>query len=82
MACTCSYGGVEGGGELNTTAMVQFTWRAVAGEFNEEHTVQVRCDNACEQGVPLPAPSKAALQQRRLDQTAQEPEGETWQGRL
>ena len=33
---TCSYGGVVGGNELKKTAMVQFAWRAVAGEFNEE----------------------------------------------
>ena len=69
-----------GGRELKKTAMVQFAWRAVACEFNEEHTVQVRCDNACAQGVPLPEPLKAALRLRCLAQPAQEPEN--WRGRM
>ena len=60
--------------------MVQFAWRAVAGELNEEHTVQVRCDSACAQGIPLPGPLEAALRRLRLGQTTQEPE--KWQGRL
>ena len=58
---TCSYGGVVGGNELKKTAMVQFTWRAVAGEFNGEHSVHVRCDHACERGVPLPENWKASV---------------------
>ena len=57
---TCSYGGVEGGNELKKTAMVQFTWRAVVCEFDGEHCVHVRCDNACERGVPLPENWKAS----------------------
>ena len=77
---TCSYGGTVGGRELKKTAMVQFAWRAVAGEFNEEHTVQVRCDNACAQGVPLPEPLKAALRLRCLGQAVQGPEN--WQARM
>ena len=77
---TCSYGGVVGGNELKKTAMVQFAWRAVAGELNEEHTVHLRCDNACARGIPLPGPLKAALR-RRLDQAAQRSD-ELWQSRL
>lgn len=77
---TCRCDGVVGDGKFKQTAMVQFTWRAVAGEFNEEHAVQVRCDNARAKGIPLPEPLKEALRRRRLEQTTQEPE--KWQGRL
>ena len=79
---TCSYGGVVGGNELKKMAMVQFAWRAVAGEFNEEHTVHVRCDNACAKGVLVPGPLRAALRRRRLDQAAQQPDDEMWKSRL
>ena len=72
---TCSYSGVVGGGEVKKTAMAQFTWRAVAGEFNEEHTVQVQCGNACAQGIPLPAPLKAASRRARMARVAEEAEG-------
>ena len=68
---TCNNGGVEGGNELKKTAMVQFAWRAGAGEFNEEHTAHVRCDNACAKGIPLPGPLRAALRRRRLGPAAQ-----------
>ena len=77
---TCSYGGTVGGRELKKTAMVQFAWRAEAGEFNEEHTVQVRCDNACAKGIPLPNSLKVALRLRRLGQAVQGPEN--WEGRV
>ena len=72
---TCSYGGAVGGVKLKAAATVQFTWRAVADDFNEEHTVQVRCSNACARGIPLPELLKTALRRRRLDQTAREPKG-------
>ena len=59
---TCNYGGAVGGGELKKTAMVQLTWRAVGiGDRSEEHTLDVRCDHACDQGSPLPDTWRAAV---------------------
>ena len=79
---TCSYGGAEGGNDLKKTAMVQFAWRAVAGKFNEEHTVHIWCGKACAKGVPVPGPLRAALRRRRLDQAVQRSDDEMWQSRL
>ena len=57
---TCKCDGVVGGGNFKKRAMVQFAWHAVVGEFDEEHMVHVRCDNACAKGIPVPEPLKVA----------------------
>ena len=46
--------GVVGGGKLNWKAMVQFAWHLAVGELDDEHTVQVRCGDACARGISLP----------------------------
>ena len=61
-----------GGGKLKKTAMVQFAWRAAVGDFEAEHAVQVRCDHACSQGIPLPEPLKEACRRHRLEEAAKE----------
>ena len=63
----CEYDGVVGGGSLTRTATVQFSWR-VGG--SEENTVQLRCDNACAQGIPLPDQMQSLLRRKHLDQAA------------
>ena len=62
----CEYGGVVGGGGLTRTATVQFSWRV----DGSEEKVQVRCDNACARGVPLPAQLQSLLRRKFLDRAA------------
>ena len=63
----CKYDGVVGGGGLTRTATVQFSWRV----DGSEEKVQVRCDNACARGVPLPTELKEAYGRRRLRMVAE-----------
>ena len=63
----CEYDGVVGGGGLTRTATVQFSWRV---DGSEENTVQLRCDNACAQGIPLPAQLQSLLRRNLLDRAA------------
>ena len=63
----CEYDGVVGGGSLTRTATVQFSWRV---DGSEENTVQLRCDNACAQGIPLPAQLQSLLRRNLLDRAA------------
>ena len=59
-----------GGGKLKKTAMVQFAWRAIARDFDEEQTVEVWCDNAGARGVPLPDQLKNPYCRHRLEKAA------------
>ena len=59
-----------GGGKLNGRAAVQFAWRIVVGELDEECMVEVRCDNACARGIPLPERMRDACRRHRLDKAA------------
>ena len=43
-----------GGCKLTQKTMAKFIWYLVIGDRSEEHIVNVRCDNACAQGIPLP----------------------------
>ena len=63
----CEYDGVVGGGSLTRTATVQFSWRV---DGSEENTVQLRCDNACAQGIPLPDQLQSLLRRKFLEQAA------------
>ena len=63
----CEYDGVVGGGSLTRTAAVQFSWRV---DGSEENTVQVRCDNACARGIPLPDQMQSLLRRKHLVQAA------------
>ena len=46
---------------------MQFSWRV---DGSEENTVQVRCDNACARGVPLPEQMQSLLRRKFLEQAA------------
>ena len=63
----CEYDGIVGGGSLTRTATVQFSWRV---DGSEENTVQVRCDNACARGIPLPDQMQSLLRRNFLEQAA------------
>ena len=62
--------GVVGGGKLNWKAMVQFAWHLAVGELDDEHTVQVRCGNACARGIPLPEKVQEKVKELRLEKAA------------
>ena len=64
----CEYDGVVGGGDLTKMAMVQFSWRVADGDG--EHVVQLRCDNACARGIPLPDQMQSLLRRNFLEQAA------------
>ena len=56
--------------EIKSTTVVQFTWVATGRDFEAEHTVDARCNNACTRGVSLPEPLKSAYRWYRLDEAA------------
>ena len=52
-------GAVVGGvddvcGQLEKNTKVAFEWRREGGGIDERRRVEVRCDHACERGVPFP----------------------------
>ena len=70
------YAGPKVPGEVKHNTVVQFTWNAAGRDFEEDHTVEVRCDNACARGVPMPQPLKVSYRLYRLDEAAKRSEVE------
>ena len=63
----CKYDGVVEGGSPTNEGMVRFSWRVADGA---EEKVQLRCDSACAQGVPLPDQMQSLLRRKLLDRAA------------
>ena len=62
--------GVVGVGQCSRGAVLHFHCRARSGGSEEEHTVELRCNNACTQGIPCPEPWQTAVRRCSLLEVA------------